>query len=97
MKFDEAVRTIGTLTELRRIAGAHVIDHRQLQDSELREAVLKSRPQFLDKDKVRTNLERALYGDPRTDYRVISRVILVDVILDEYDFLLPVSTLRKEP
>ena len=28
MKFDEAVNGVGTLTDLRRIAGAHVVDNR---------------------------------------------------------------------
>lgn len=91
MKFDDAVGAIGTLTDLRRIAGVHIVDHKQLADSELRGAVIKVKPQYLHEETVRSNLERALYRDPRTNCRVLSRLILVDVLLDQYDFALPFS------
>ena len=91
MKFDDAVGAIGTLTDLRRIAGVHIVDHKQLADSELRGAVIKVKPQYLHEETVRSNLERALYRDPRTNCRVLSRLILVDVLLDQYDLALPFS------
>jgi hypothetical protein len=84
MKFDEAVQQIGTLTTLRRIAGAHVVDHRQLQDEELREAIQKVRPQFLHEETVATNLEAVLFKDPDNTVRVLSRLILRDVLLEQY-------------
>ena len=89
MKFDDVVEAIGTLTDLRRIAGAHVVDHKQLRDEELKSAVKKVKPQYLHEETVRANLERSLYRGQRTDYRVLSRLILVDVLLDQYDFMLP--------
>lgn len=91
MKFDDAVGAIGTLTDLRRIAGAHVVDHRQLADGELRGAIIKVKPQYLHEETVRSNLERVLYRDPRTNYRDLSRLMLADVLLDQYDFALPFS------
>ena len=45
MKFDDAVRETRTLTDLRRIAGAHVVDHRQLADEELRDSIIKVKPE----------------------------------------------------
>ena len=89
MKFDDAVREIGTLTDLRRTAGAHVIDHRQLVDEELRDSVIKVRLQYLHEETVRESLDQALLKGPRNDIRVMSYVILVDVLLNQYDFLLP--------
>ncbi len=44
MKFDDAVRETRTLTDLRRIAGAHVVDHRQLAVEELRDAIIRVKP-----------------------------------------------------
>ena len=61
MKFDDAVMAIRTLLDLRRIAGAHVVDHRQLGEDELREAIIKLKTKYLDAETVRLNLERALY------------------------------------
>ena len=91
MNFNDAVNDTRTLTDLRRVAGAHVVDHRQLTDEDLRDAVIKSKPQYLHEETVRQNLEYALFKSPRNDLRIMSYVMLVDVLLDQYDFLLPVS------
>ena len=96
MKFDDAVRETRTLTDLRRIAGAHVVDHRQLADEELRDAIIKAKPQYLHEETVRMSLERALFRDHRNDFRIMSHVILVDVLLDQYDFLLPVPQTEEQ-
>jgi hypothetical protein len=68
-----------------------VIDHRQLAEDELHEAIIKLRTKYLDTETVRQSLDRALYKDPRNDYRVVSYVMLADVLLDQYDFLLPAA------
>ena len=91
MKFEDAVAGIGTLTDLRRIAGAHVVDHRQLTEAELCEAIVKVKPQYLHEEMVRSNVEQALYKNPRNDLRVLSFVLLIDVVLDQHEFLLPSS------
>ncbi len=52
MEFEDAVAEISTLTDLRRIAGAHVVDHRQLTEDELREAMIKAKPQYLHEETV---------------------------------------------
>ena len=89
MKFDDTVTTIGTVTDLRRISSAHVVDHKQLSNEELSAAIIKVKPQYLHEDTVRSNLSRVLYQDKRTDYRVLSQLILVDVLLDQFEFILP--------
>jgi hypothetical protein len=89
MKFDEAVDSIRTSIDLRRIAGAHVVDHRQLSDDDLRGALVKVKPQYLHEETVRSSVDRALYQNTRHDYRVFSRLILADILLDQYEFTLP--------
>ena len=86
MKFDDAVEAIWRITELRRISGAHVVDHRQLSNDELKAAIIKAKPQYLDIDTVRANLEVVLFKEPRNDFRVLCRLILIDVLLNQYDF-----------
>jgi len=46
MKFDEAIGKIPNVTDLRRVARAHVVDHRQLSNEQLAAAIIKSKPQF---------------------------------------------------
>ena len=96
MKFDDAVAQIGTLRTLRRIAGAHVVDHRQLQDDELRDAVYKVRPQFLHEQTVLSNLDAILFKDPDNDTRVVARLILRDVLLEQYGSELARSTTEEQ-
>lgn len=88
MKFEETVAGIGTLTDVRRIAGAHVVDHNQLSEAELRDAVVKVKPQYSHEETVRSAFDEALYGNPDKDCRVLSRLLLVDVLLEQYDFVL---------
>ena len=96
MKFEDAVGSIRTITELRRIAGAHVVDHRQLADNELREAIIKVKPQYLHKETVLSHFEGCLYRDTDNDRRVLAHLILVDVLLHQYDFLLPASQTEEK-
>ena len=96
MKFDDVVANIGTVTDLRRIASAHVVDHKQLRDEELRSAIIKIKPQYLHRETVQDNLEKVLYRDTRIDYRVLSRVILLDVLLEEYGYSLPFAQTEEK-
>ena len=96
MKFDEAVNGVGTLTDLRRIAGAHVVDNRQLADDELREAIVRVRPQYLHAETVASNLEDCFFRSPNNDTRILSRLVLADVLLNEYGFLLPTDQTEEK-
>jgi len=96
MKFEDAVQAISRLTELRRISGAHVTDHGQLSNNELKAAIIKSKPQYLHEDTVRASLETVLYKEPRNDLRVLSRLMLVDVLLNQYDFELPFGQTEEQ-
>ena len=89
MKFDDAVAAISRYRELHRIAGAHVVDHRRLNADQLRDALIKVKPQYLHHETVLSNLDQALFREGETQLRVLSRLILVDVLLNQYGFELP--------
>lgn len=89
MRFDDAVDAVSKFYELHRIAGAHVVDHRRLDIDELRDALHKVKPQYLHEETIRANFEKALFEEPDTQLRVLSRLILVDVLLNQYGFESP--------
>lgn len=89
MKFKDAVDAIAKYHELHRIAGAHVVDHRRLNPDELRDALHKVKPQYVHEETIRSNFEQALFKEESTQLRVLSRLILVDVLLNQYGFELP--------
>ena len=89
MKFDDVIDAIPKVTELRRIAGAHVVDHRRLSMEELRAAIKKARLQYLHEETVRTRLDKVMYQTTDSDLRVLSRLVLVDVLLNHFDHALP--------
>jgi hypothetical protein len=89
MDFEKAVSLIGTVTDLRRIASAHVIDHNQLKDEELRSALVKSKPQYTAAETVKKALDELLSREPKDHVRALNRILLVDVLLDHYDSQLP--------
>jgi len=91
MDFEKVVSLIGTVTDLRRIASAHVIDHNQLKDDELRSALVKSKPQYTAAETVRKALADVLTREPKDSVRALSRVLLVDVLIEQFDCLLPFS------
>jgi hypothetical protein len=85
MDFEKGVSLIGTVTDLRRVASAHVIDHNQLKDDELRSALIKSKAQYTAAETVRKALDELLSREPKDHLRALNRILLVDVLLDQYD------------
>ncbi len=65
MDFEKVVSLVGTVTDLRRIASAHVIDHNQLKDDELRSALVKTKPQYTATETVRKALGDAFSPENR--------------------------------
>ena len=86
MKFDDVVEAIWRVTELRRIAGAHVVDHRQLTNDELKAAIKKVRLQYLQKTRYERISMRSCIARRTPTCACYHRLVLVDVILDQYDF-----------
>ena len=89
MDFEKAVWLIGTVTDLRRVASAHVIDHNQLKDDDLRSALVKSKPQYAAAETVKKAIDELLSREPKDHLRALNRILLVDVLLDQYDCQLP--------
>jgi hypothetical protein len=89
MDFEKAVSLIGTVTDLRRVASAHVIDHNQLKDDDLRSALVKSKPQYAAAETVKKAIDELLSREPKDHLRALNRILLVDVLLDQYDCQLP--------
>jgi len=96
MKFDDAVMSVGTVPDLRRIAKAHVVDHRNLDEEELRKALIKVKPQYLHFETVQGNLETAFYRNDSIDYRTLSQIIIYDVLLNEDAYMLNSSETEEK-
>lgn len=89
MKFEDAVCAIGTLTDLRRVASAHVVDHRNLiNEQEIKEALIKVKPQYLHSETVLGSIESAFYKNDNNNYRILSQIIIRDIILNEDGYIL---------
>ena len=88
MKFNEAVTAIGTVPDLRRVSSAHVVDYRNLTEPELKEALIKVKPQYLHYDTVYESLEEAFYSIDNGDLRVLNQIIIRDILIDEDGYIL---------
>ncbi|MCD6595222.1 hypothetical protein J7L68_06070 [bacterium] len=96
MKFDEAVDNIKNVTELRRFASAHVVDHSNLDEDKLREALKKVKPQYLHLETVKNTVEKAFYEEKDLDRRVLSKIIISNILLEEVGFALPSDILEEK-
>ncbi|MEX2579910.1 MAG: hypothetical protein WD342_12700 [Verrucomicrobiales bacterium] len=88
MKFKKAILNIGKIPDLKRVAGAYVIDHRGLTEDELREALIKTAPQYYNVDNVQKALEEIGLCDDR-DVRTIGPALLSEILLNEDGFASP--------
>jgi hypothetical protein len=95
MKLEKAVQNVSTVTELKRVASAYVIDYRNLTDDEIKEALIKTAPQYY----YQKNLEKSLsvlFISSERDTRTLSYLILKNVILHKDDFMCPKRELEND-
>lgn len=85
MHLDKVVENIGTVTELKRISSAYVIDYRALSEPEIRQALKKTGPQYYHEPNLRTAISRLFRNDCR-DTRILSSLILRHVLMHKDDF-----------
>lgn len=85
MQLDKVVDNIGTVTELKRVSSAYVIDYRALSELEIREALKKTAPQYYHQPNVEAAMSRMLRSDSRNT-RILSSLILKKVLLNKDDF-----------
>lgn len=91
MDISSSIRSVGTTTDLKRIASAYVIDYRNLSDEEIVSAIDKTAPQYFNENNVRVVLDSLFYHSER-NFRVLSRLILCRVVLHKDNFM----CLKKE-
>ena len=95
MNIVKAIANISTTTELKRIASAYVIDYRNLTEEEIKEALVKTAPQYYFRDNVEKAL-RDLFVSSGRDIRTLSYIILKCVILHKDNFMCPKRELEDE-
>jgi len=88
MKLSKAVQNIGTITEVKRIASAYVIDYRGLSDEEIRAAIIKTAPQYHFEDNISAALNELFLSDNR-DQRILFDLILKKILMQKDDFMCP--------
>ncbi len=96
MKFDDAVKSIGTMLDLRRIASAHVVDYRNLEETELREALVKVKPQYLHLETVSKYIENAFFQHNDNQLRVLAQLIIGEILLNEDGYILNASETEEK-
>lgn len=85
MDFIKCIENISTFVDLKRCATEYVIDYRQLSFDELKKAVIKTAPQYYNKD----NLEKAIESmvlNPDRNVRVLYESIIIETLLNADDF-----------
>ncbi|MDA3798205.1 MAG: SAP domain-containing protein [Kiritimatiellae bacterium] len=86
MKLSKVIENIGTITELKRVASAYVIDYRGLSEIELKAALKKTGPQYYFRDNVESSLKELYLNDNR-DLRIIYSIMLKSVLMQKDDFM----------
>jgi hypothetical protein len=86
MKFSEVVNSIGTFVELKRIAKAYVIDYRNLTQDELKQALIKTAPQYYHKENLESTIQMLLLH-PNRKIRVLYPLFIKDILLNKDDFM----------
>ena len=85
MLFDKCVESVSTFSDLKREAAEYVIDYRQLSFDELKTAMKKTAPQFYNFENIKKTLGETMLHQDR-DTRILSSIILNNVLLDSDDF-----------
>ncbi|MEM0966940.1 MAG: SAP domain-containing protein [Verrucomicrobiota bacterium] len=95
MKFSKCVTNISTITELKRIASAYVIDYRALSEEEIKEALVKTAPQYYFEENVRNALNHLTMGSNR-DLRIIAPFFIKHVLMQRDDRMSPRRNTEEE-
>lgn len=85
MKFTEVVQSIGRITDLKRYASAYVIDFRNLEPDEIRQALVKTAPQYFHKENVLKAYHALEYSDNR-EIRILAPLIIKKALLQKDGF-----------
>lgn len=86
MKFKEAVYSTSTTLELTRVASAYVIDYSRLNTQEIKEALIKTAPQYSHLGNLQISIEEMIINKDR-DIQVLGVLILKTLLLNSDDFM----------
>jgi len=95
MRIEKVIENISTTNELKRIAGAYVIDFRALSKEELVEAFKKTAPQYYNIENIRKSLNICLYHDNR-NVRTLAPIIIKEILLNKDGYMLESKKLNEE-
>lgn len=95
MNIAKVVANIGTITELQRIASAYVIDYRNLTDEEVKQALIKTAPQYYFRGNVEKTLRAAFFHNNR-EIANLSWIILKRFLLQKDRFMCPKRELEDD-
>lgn len=87
MNFEKAVGAVPKKNALKRIASAHVRDYRGMNSDRLCKSILETKNQYTHPESVEKALEAALYTNDDLMQRVLSSLIIRDVLLNEYEHI----------
>lgn len=88
MDISKCVANVSTLTELKRIASAYVIDYRGLDESEIKEALIKTAPQYYYENNVKKALQDVILNANR-NLRIVGPYFLQHVVMQRDDCMSP--------
>lgn len=87
MDFSKCIENIATFVDLKRVATEYVIDYRQLSFEELKKAVIKTAPQYYNRENVEKAIESLVLNTDR-NVRVLYESIIVEILLNADDYTL---------
>lgn len=94
MKLIECIKNIQNVTDLKRLASEYVIDFRRLSTGELREAIIKTAPQYYNEENVKNTVRFFKLNQNRTT-RILFDVI-VKLLLNADDFTMEAKILEDK-
>jgi hypothetical protein len=84
MDFEKAVSLIGTVTDLRRVASAHVIDHNRLKNPVLECTAAEPQPQHLTVEPAKNAVDELLHRGVQRLAHTRSRITPVDAPVEDH-------------
>ena len=85
MNFDECINNVSTFLDLKRFANEYVIDYRHLTFDELKEAVIKTAPQYSNEENIRKVI-KFFELNPDRNIRILFYILVRNVLLNCDDF-----------
>lgn len=96
MKFVDCINNVSTFVDLKRLASKYCFDFRHLSFDELKAAMIKTAPQYYNKENIFAVIESELQLNPNHDIRVLYRIILKQILLNKDGYTLTQKDLEDE-